>query len=129
MARPRKPDLSQAEWLAIEGKGDRVAAGIVSRGRGAFVDSISAVEANRRGVSHEWVAQKRKNRQKTQPSENVDGVQGTMPSRNQVITDYTGPRISRSETSDDFRTQQKPEENPSSPIQVDVEDSGAETDR
>lgn len=93
MARPRKPDLSPDEWAAIEGKGDRAASGIVSAKRGADVASISQREASRRGVSHEWIAQQRKKRQKTQPSENSGAVPVGPPSENQSLTDYTGPRI------------------------------------
>jgi hypothetical protein len=99
MARPRKDDLSPEEWAAIEGKGDRAASGIVSALRGADVASISQREASRRSVSHEWVAQQRKKRQKTQPSENPVAALTASPSENPELTDDTGTRIGREETS------------------------------
>lgn len=92
MARPRKPDLSPAELQAIEGKGDRVACGIVSEMRGANVGSISQREASTRRVSHEWVAQQRK-RQKTQPSENQVGAGDGTPSENNGAMGDTGSRV------------------------------------
>lgn len=95
MARPRKADLSAEEWAAIEGKGDRAASGIVSALRGADVASISQREASRRSVSHEWVAQQRKKRQKTQPSENPVAALSGPPSENVALTDYTGTRMGR----------------------------------
>lgn len=98
MARPRKADPSAEEWVAIEGKGNRVAARIVSAMRRADVASISQVEASRRGVSHEWVAQQRKKRQKTQPSENSGVALSSGPSENEAATDYTGPRMGHDQT-------------------------------
>lgn len=124
MARPRKPDLSAEEWAAIEGKGDRAASGIVSAMRGADVASISHKEASRRGVSHEWVAQQRK-RQKTGPSENQTVNGGNTVSENNVLTDYTGTRIGRSEIEEDSRTPQKPEADAAFGSKVESEQSGA----
>ena len=95
MARPRKADLSAEEWAAIEGKGDRAASGIVSALRGADVASISQREASRRGVSHDWIAQQRKKRQKTPPPENPAVAPLGAPPENPAATDYTGTRIGR----------------------------------
>jgi len=82
--------------LAIEGKGDRAAAGIVSELRGANVGSISQREASRRRVSHEWVAQRRKElRQKTYPSENGGGNGATMPSDNTQGESHSASRMTR----------------------------------
>lgn len=94
MARPSKPALSQAEWAAIVGEGDRAASGIVSELRGANVGSISQREASRRRVSHEWVAQQRK-RQKTQPSENGVGAGSTQPSENPLGVSHSASRMTR----------------------------------
>lgn len=98
MPRPSKPDMSPAEWLATAGMGSRKASGVVSEMRGANVGSISAKEASRRRVSHEWVDQQRRKRQKTQPSENAGGDGGAAPSENHSDTSHTGTRMGCSPT-------------------------------
>lgn len=90
MARPFKPDLSAEELAAIDGYGDRTAAGIVSQLRGANLGSITQAEANRRRVSHEWI---RKQRQTTQPPINSEASAMQQPPNKELVTDYTGPRM------------------------------------
>lgn len=92
MARPFKADLSPVESLAIVGKGDRVAAGIVSAMRGANVGSITQAEASRRRVSHEWI---RKQRQTTQPPINSEVHPMTLPPNNVDDQSHSGPRMTR----------------------------------
>lgn len=97
MPRPAKNPPTEAEWIAIQGQGDRKAAAIISELRGANLGSISGLEASRRRVSHEWVAQQRKTklRQNTKPSENLQSLGDTMPSENTQATGNGGPRITR----------------------------------
>jgi hypothetical protein len=98
MARPFKPSLSSVEAAAIEGKGDRTAAGIVSAMRGANLGSITQAEAARRRVSHEWV---RKQRQTTQPPINSEATVTGLPPNNESPTDYSRSRVPRMVSSGD----------------------------
>lgn len=91
MARPRKTDLEPPEWLAIEGKGNRAAAAIVSDMRGANLGSISGAERARRRVSHKFIERQR--RDKTKPGQNPEPSPAVGPGQNSDVAERSGTRV------------------------------------
>lgn len=94
--RPAKPGLTDVELQAIQGLGEQQAAAKVSDMRGANLGSISAAEASRRRVSHDWV--RRQRLRKTQPTQNSNGARVEGVTQNSSAPYGSGPRTIRDDS-------------------------------
>jgi hypothetical protein len=94
MARPTKPDLTDQEHTDLMAYPSlRAKTARLNELRGANRLTITEGERRRRRVSHAWVAEQLKKRQKTRPSENPGPAPTQAPSENGAPMYHTGSRI------------------------------------
>lgn len=138
VGRKPKPNLSWDEVQALrlhyaKRRGHATAAAMISLMRGADAVSLTRQQRNKRLVSEWWVAKQPEVRgiiaelksEEMTPRGNETDAPTEAPRGNEMVTDDAGSRITRSETSDDSRTPQKPEETQPLTKQVESEQPGA----
>ena len=105
MGRRPKPRLTGEEVQAITGKGNRIAAAIISQMRGAEAASLTNAQRNARRVSYVWIMQQRRGLVNNGTGKETGGGPDESSVTNESGTAYSASRVPPESPSDSKETE------------------------